>query len=454
MDIDPRLRAATDAPNHPYDQPQRQLSYPEVTSQSQSYDPQSISTPSSLGAAAATNPYYQNPTPHSYASSNGLPAGNLTGSPYDNAGGQSGDPNDPNNDLKRPRACEACRQLKVRCEQDDDTPGVPCRRCAKAGRQCVVTVPSRKRQKKTDSRVAELEKKIDALTASLHAQKGQSASDVVDPAIAQAQSSGYDHERVQMYGEDNAAPANNSRWVPEHSSANASPTAARASGSKRKHSAEHGPSYTGDQAVSGELPGSRGLMSGMPTISQMYNSTAKPAEQDHLYTDVIDRRILTANEAYLMFDRFTTEMSQQVPIIVFHPLVTAEEIRRTKPLLFLSVITVACGTIRADLATTLNAECVRVFADRVICRGEKTLELVQAILAYSLWYAPPDRYEELKFYMLIHIALTLAVDVGMGKRAKSGSMWNQYAAQKSMMADPDLAETRRTWLGCYWMCSK
>jgi hypothetical protein len=72
-------------------------------------------------------------------------------------------------DLKRPRACDSCRGLKVRCDQE--RPDVSCRRCAKAGRPCITTPPTRKRQKKADSRVAELERKIDALTATLHAQK-------------------------------------------------------------------------------------------------------------------------------------------------------------------------------------------------------------------------------------------------------------------------------------------
>lgn len=72
-------------------------------------------------------------------------------------------------DFKRPRACDSCRGLKVRCDQE--RPDQSCRRCAKAGRPCVTTPPTRKRQKKADSRVAELERKIDALTATLHAQK-------------------------------------------------------------------------------------------------------------------------------------------------------------------------------------------------------------------------------------------------------------------------------------------
>lgn len=87
----------------------------------------------------------------------------------------NGDPNDP----KRSRACEACRGLKVRCDQDPNNADAPCKRCAKAKRNCVITAPSRKRQKKTDSRVAELEKKIDALTASLNAQKETSSTSEV-----------------------------------------------------------------------------------------------------------------------------------------------------------------------------------------------------------------------------------------------------------------------------------
>ncbi|KLU85074.1 hypothetical protein MAPG_04106 [Magnaporthiopsis poae ATCC 64411] len=83
---------------------------------------------------------------------------------------QAGDP-------KKPRACESCRGLKVRCDPDPADPEGSCRRCAKAGRSCVVTQPTRKRQRKTDSRVTELEKKIDALTASLHAARRPPAGD-------------------------------------------------------------------------------------------------------------------------------------------------------------------------------------------------------------------------------------------------------------------------------------
>ena len=45
------------------------------------------------------------------------------------------------------------------------------------GKASITTPPTRKRQKKADSRVAELERKIDALTATLHAQKSGGPGD-------------------------------------------------------------------------------------------------------------------------------------------------------------------------------------------------------------------------------------------------------------------------------------
>lgn len=72
-------------------------------------------------------------------------------------------------DFSSLRPLERTNLAQVRCDQE--RPDLSCKRCAKAGRACITTPPTRKRQKKADSRVAELERKIDALTATLHAQK-------------------------------------------------------------------------------------------------------------------------------------------------------------------------------------------------------------------------------------------------------------------------------------------
>ena len=113
-------------------------------------------------------------------------------------------------DFKRPRACETCRALKVRCDQDVNHPGQPCTRCAKAQRRCVVTPPSRKRQRKSESKVVELEKKIDALTATLLSKQHSGPSSTL-PMSPQRESSDATSPHVRTSGNS----PSNERTVPK-----------------------------------------------------------------------------------------------------------------------------------------------------------------------------------------------------------------------------------------------
>ncbi|KAI4764553.1 hypothetical protein E4T51_02458 [Aureobasidium sp. EXF-12344] len=64
---------------------------------------------------------------------------------------------------KQNRACQACRASKVRCRRLDDGPS--CARCSKAGRPCVPSEESSKRQKRLDTRSVEnIETRLKALT--------------------------------------------------------------------------------------------------------------------------------------------------------------------------------------------------------------------------------------------------------------------------------------------------
>lgn len=84
---------------------------------------------------------------------------------YANASEQS-----PKKHTEQPlnRACEACRLSKVRCLVNPGSGSSQCQRCAKAGRQCVFAPPAKRRQRKrTDVRVAELEREVRQLTSLL-----------------------------------------------------------------------------------------------------------------------------------------------------------------------------------------------------------------------------------------------------------------------------------------------
>lgn len=449
--IDPRLR---DVAPPQYEQHQRPpAGYNGITGQAPGYDaaPPSSSNASAGPGQTQQHRYYSMPTPRSYSSG---PHQDTDGSPYDARGPP--DLSDPN-DLKRPRACEACRQLKVRCEPDDDNPTGTCRRCQKANRQCIVTAPSRKRQKKTDSRVAELEKKINALTATIHAHRAPGSVDSpVDPAIAQPQTTEPERQRGQLYHQPS--------WPERHAEGNmtmdthnfSSPTPAHPiTGAKRKLTRETQIEVYNSLDDNGEQQATRAPAPSPSKLICLFNGDPSGSKEvpENSYLDVIDRQIIDAHTAYRIFDRYNTDM-QCVPIVVFPPGTKAEDIRRSKPLLFLAILSVASNTIRPELQAAFTNEIMRMIADRVICRGEKTLELVQTLQLVTVYYRPPDRYDELNFNQLIHIAVVMAIDLGMGKRSRAGNgpQWREQVGKISH-TEVDAAETRRAWLGLYFMCA-
>ena len=467
--LDPRLQPSpNDSPQGSFDQ-SKSAAYPDVNGQI---------SPTSKQTAAAPLPgatpkvqqqqYYGAPTPSSYNSSETPGSGQTY--PYDNGiqnyGVPSGVPYsaplptaaEVAADLKRPRACEACRQLKVKCEPEDVVAGT-CRRCFRSGRQCVITMPSRKRQKKTDSRVAELEKKIDALTQSLHSQEGPGQSQPGSDADMTPEHVGV--SRAHTYPESNVG-----QWIPpkqprQHTGSKDFPLTPSAAsiGLKRKLSNGHAPNLNGEDSPFPPPP--KALETGDFSTAQCIvfpnSSTSVKDLEAREYVDVIDRQILDINTAYQCFDRYVHEMAPVLPFVVFPQGTRGEDVRRTKPILFLAILSAACNTIRPDIHSVLVNEIMRTYADRVVLRGEKTMELVQALLISTTWYAPPDKYEELNFNQLIHMAAVLAIDLGMGKRMKTPNMgmYKEYAQKVPFPTslNPEAPETRRTWLGCYFMCA-
>ncbi|KAE8348423.1 hypothetical protein BDV28DRAFT_161368 [Aspergillus coremiiformis] len=359
------------------------------------------------------------------------------------------DPNDPYAELKRPRACESCRQLKVRCEPDISNPSASCKRCAKAGRSCVVTVPTRKRQKKTDSRVAELERKIDALTASLQASRGSG------PALQ----TGYPGPaREEHTGKRWLGPTQNASTG---SLSMESPTSL--AGNKRRHSGEiKDPRDSGLVGPSLHRSSSPGTEQSLDTSRQWHGcpgsgsrSTGPQPNAANEPVDVIDRGLVSAAVASEAFTRYVDHMSPHIPMVVFPPGTTMGDIRKTKPVLLHAIIAVAVGPFQPELQIPLIEDFYKVIAERVVVKGEKSLDLVQGLLVTCNWYIPPDHFEELKFYQLTHMAVTLAMDIGMYRRPMPKSRpWiliKDLILKKSPAQDPDSAEARRAWLGCYFL---
>ncbi|CCD54950.1 putative fungal specific transcription protein [Botrytis cinerea BcDW1] len=376
-------------------------------------------------------------------------------------------------DPKRSRACEACRGLKVKCEPDMINFDGPCKRCTKANRQCIVTAPSRKRQKKADSRVAELEKRVEALTATLQATKsastptGHGAESSLEEQGQQYSARQNPYEQVtnggfaSPYSGPPESRMNSNDWSnypkasqPDSQTLSAPPMVM--AGQKRKH-AESQDGNPADSFMTTNFMGQKTPDSTAPQAS--WNAQQKQTPS-HEYADVVDRGLITSDIATKMFNCYVERMAPHMPAVVFPAGTTASEIRKTKPILFLAILSASSGTNFPSLQKQLTKEVMSLYADRIICNGEKTLELIQALLVSTLWYWPPEHFEELKFYQLIHIAAVMAIDIGMGKKGKSGrtdkmksaGLWRDHPWRRTPYPDPETIEARRTWLGCYFLC--
>ena len=274
-------------------------------------------------------------------------------------------PEVPKSDIKRPRACESCRGLKVRC-----TPSVPnnlkstCRRCARANRPCIFTLPTRKRQRRTDTKVAELERKVEALTASLRAATTTTTHD------------------------------------------------------------EH--------------------------------STEVDDAGEWAQGDVVSRGVVGELDARRLLGHYNSRMMPLFPAVVVGG--DVRELQR-RPTLLLAVLAVASGSLREGVHRVLQAEVTRCFAERILVLGEKSLELVQALLVVALWYYPAGA--DHKYYTLLHQAAIMALDLGLGKVRSSTAPQpgavdlpaEAPGAARHVYPDSTTLESRRTYAACFWTTS-
>ena len=113
---------------------------------------------------------------------------------------------------------------------------------------------------------------------------------------------------------------------------------------------------------------------------------------------------------------YVKQLLPHFPDFVLPTCATADDVRVEKPILFLAMITAASSEIDSKLNARLIIELRQMIADRVFMKGEKSVELVQALLITTSWSYPPHKYDEAKFYQLIHMAATMALEIGLGKK--------------------------------------
>ncbi|EXJ78087.1 hypothetical protein A1O3_09248 [Capronia epimyces CBS 606.96] len=295
---------------------------------------------------------------------------------------------------KRARACVACRNMKIRCLPVEGQEA--CSSCAKVNRHCVMPGPPRKRQR-TVHKVAELEKKINALTEALLS-RGQQA----------------DLPSIQTSPEKDPATTSASSDLP-------------------RTEATTNTSLDYDAQV-------------MEKVLPQSPEFERPCPADDLeprvgepYVDVIDQGLVTMQCATVIFNYWMQKYSKISPIVVFPPGTEAQVVRTRRPMTFLAILSVVSPLIEPSVQPDLSVELNRQLSERVLFHGERSLDLTQALMFHYQYYLRPRGARDLAFNQYIHSAIVMCLDLGIGKRSKIDQ--TRSPAERTELA--------RTWLGAY-----
>lgn len=99
-----------------------------------------------------------------------------------------------------------------------------------------------------------------------------------------------------------------------------------------------------------------------------------------------------------------------LPLLLLPLDLDVAEFQRASPILFLAAVNAASGTFSIEIQQAVNHHLLRIFAERILLAGEKSLELIQAVQIFCIWHYPPARYEALKHYQLVRMSVLLFFD--------------------------------------------
>lgn len=309
------------------------------------------------------------------------------------------------------RACEACRVSKVRCLPNPNSTSNQCQRCSRAGRTCIFAAPAKRRQRKrTDVRVAELEKEVRQLTSLLKPSTGNSKSPIEEEL---SDNSMDEDDTVEDPDERNSSQSTQSRKSPQ------------------------------EQPVSWSAP--------MPMHILNYG---KPQPKDLLQPteeDIIDRGVITKELAKELLDIYRDELNKQFVSVVIDRDWTVDDLRTRKPALFHAVMAAASHVKGSALSNKLHEEIVYYYARNIFIKAEKGLQWIQAIFVTISFWTPPANPAQLQIFSYASIAASMALEIGLTTKPRTHEQLPKRSIksfQKISTAD-ELLENCRTILMLY-----
>jgi hypothetical protein len=171
-----------------------------------------------------------------------------------------------------------------------------------------------------------------------------------------------------------------------------------------------------------------------------------PENRNHAVLSFLDARIPPSKQQDLL-RLFAHQAGAAWPVIRLP--MQLDCIRAKSPALLLSMLAYSAtqetqGT-ELDVHDELVRETMHILGDEVIGRGQRSLELVQALLIAAFWNKPTRRGLQGSCYQVVQLAADMAIDLGIAGFSLQPSPVAYFCRHE----DPTSLEARRTWLACF-----
>ncbi|KAF2643938.1 hypothetical protein P280DRAFT_466659 [Massarina eburnea CBS 473.64] len=341
-----------------------------------------------------------------------------------------------NSEQQLNRACEACRTSKVRCLPHPGS-STQCQRCTKAGRLCIFAAPAKRRQRKrTDVRVAELEREVRQLTSLLRPNSNPSISPEAEAEADISEDSMDEDEEQHAEPEERTTPTIPRKEVPKEEN----PAKLSATWTQWSSSVRLPPIANANDCSTPDL-----LQPSAPYPGQ---DPLQPTEKD-----ILERGIITEELAEELLNLYRDELVPQYPAVLVPEDWTVQDLRSKKPALFHAVMAAASHSKGATLSNKLHEEIIYYYARCLFIRGDKGIQWIQALYVTVSYYTPPNHPNQMQIYQYGNIAASMAMELGLASKPRTHEQLPKRAIRslQKISTTEELLENCRTILALYTM---
>lgn len=166
--------------------------------------------------------------------------------------------------------------------------------------------------------------------------------------------------------------------------------------------------------------------------------------------DPVASGLVSHELAHELFSAFCQTLAPIYPLVLVPSIWTWQDTRRMRPALFRALLTAASSNCDPELFRMLFRNTGKYLTEEAAINGNKSLDLIQAFLVLSAWYCPMENFQKLKFSQYANLAATLVLDL----KSSNDGRYRIPSAGESFGCSEQLTETCRTFLACYFLCSR